>query len=161
MWGDEFFVADPPAITQLIKAYEEYDAPMIAGVRIPQKDISKYGIADITLVKDNIYKINRTVEKPNPADAPSNLATHGNYLLTPDIFDILENLKPGKGGEIWIVEAIGELIKKRDVYAVELKNAKYYDCGSKVGYLKAVVDFGLLHEDTSSEFKEYLKSLKL
>lgn len=162
MWGDEFFWADPPAVTQLVDAYEKYGNPTIAGVRIEEKNLSKYGIADVTPVEGNIFKINKIVEKPErAADAPSNLATHGNYLLTPDIFKILEDLKPGKDGEIWIAEAIDELIKKRDVYAVELKNAKYYDCGSKVGYLKAVVDFGLLHEDTNGDFREYLKSLKL
>ena len=161
MWGDEFFEADPSTPAQLITAFEKYNSPAIAGVRIPQKDISKYGIADITLVEDNIFKINKIVEKPDPAAAPSDLATHGSYLFTPDIFEILEKLVPTKGGEIWIADAIDKLIKKRDVYAVELKNAKYYDCGSKVGYLKAVVDFGLSHEDTNGEFRSYLKSLEL
>ncbi|OGD92996.1 UTP--glucose-1-phosphate uridylyltransferase [Candidatus Curtissbacteria bacterium RIFCSPHIGHO2_01_FULL_41_44] len=161
MWGDEFFKADPVAAKQLIEAYEEYNAPVIAGIRIEKKDLSKYGIADVTPVAGNIFKINKIVEKPDPDRAPSNLATHGSYLFTHDIFEILENLKPGMDGEIWIADAIDELISKRDVYAVELKNAKYYDCGSKVSYLKAVVDHGLAHEDTNGEFRAYLKSLKL
>ncbi|OGE09711.1 UTP--glucose-1-phosphate uridylyltransferase [Candidatus Curtissbacteria bacterium RIFCSPLOWO2_01_FULL_42_26] len=161
MWGDEFFEAKPPAISQLIDAYEKYDSPVIAGVRVEKKDLPKYGIADVTPVQDNIFKINKIVEKPDEASAPSDLATHGNYLFTPDIFDILESLKPTKSGEIWIADAIDELIAKRDVYAVELTNAKYYDCGSKFGYLKAVVDHALLHEDLNGEFKEYLKSLNL
>ncbi len=161
MWGDEFFWADPPAVTQLVDAYEKYGNPTIAGVRIDEKNLSKYGIADVTPVEGNIFKINKIVEKPEPVDAPSNLATHGNYLLTPDIFKILQDLKPGKGGEIWIAEAIDELIKKRDVYAVELKNAKYYDCGSIVGCRKAVWYWGLRHEDTGLGLKEYLKSLDL
>ena len=161
MWGDEFFEAKPPAISQLIDVYEKYDSPVIAGVRVEKKDLPKYGIADVTPVQDNIFKINKIVEKPDEASAPSDLATHGNYLFTPDIFDILESLKPTKSGEIWIADAIDELIAKRDVYAVELTNAKYYDCGSKFGYLKAVVDNALLHEDLNGEFKEYLKSLNL
>ena len=161
MWGDEFFRANPPAVKQLIKAYEELDAPVIAGVRIAKGDLSKYGIADVTAVRDNIFKIGEIVEKPKPDEAPSDLATHGNYIFTPDIFDILANLKPSRSGEIWIADAIDELIKKRDVYAVELKDAKYYDCGSKLSYLKAVVDIGLQHPKISSEFREYLKSLKL
>src|SRR3989338_4269688 len=161
MWGDEFFKADPVAAKQLIEAYEEYNAPVIAGIRIEKKDLSKYVIADVTPVAGNIFKINKIVEKPDPDRAPSNLATHGSYLFTHDIFEILENLKPGMDGEIWIADAIDELISKRDVYAVELKNAKYYDCGSKVSYLKAVVDHGLAHEDTNGEFRAYLKSLKL
>lgn len=161
MWGDEFFEADPPAVAQLIKVYEEFNSPVIAGVRIEEKNLNRYGIADVTPVRGNIFKINNIVEKPTPGEAPSNLATHGNYLLTPDIFEILTGLKPQKSGEIWIAQAIDELIKKRDVYAVELANAKYYDCGSKIDYLKAVVDFGLKHQDTNGQFRAYLKTLKL
>lgn len=161
MWGDEFFSANPPAVTQLIEAYEKYETPVIAGVRIEKEDLAKYGIADVKHVEENIFKINKIVEKPDADSAPSDLATHGNYLFTPDIFDILENLKSSKSGEIWIADAIDELIKKRDVYAVELKNAKYYDCGSKIGYLRAVVDHGLGHPDIKDEFREYLRRLEL
>ncbi len=161
MWGDEFFQANPPAPAQLIEAYEKYEAPVIAGVRIPKEDIHKYGIADVTPIEGNVFKINKIVEKPEPDSAPSDLATHGSYLFTPDIFEILENVVPGRGGEIWIADAIDELIKKRDVYAVELKDAKYYDCGSKLSYLKALVDHGLEHEDTKDEFRRYLKGLEL
>ena len=161
MWGDEFFSAKPPAVTQLIEAYEKFDAPVIAGVRIPKQDLPKYGIADITPAGDNFFKINKIVEKPTIDNAPSDLATHGNYIFTPEIFEILENLKPSKSGEIWIADAIDELIKARDVYAVELKSAKYYDCGSKIGYLRAVVDHGLMHPDVGEELRAYLKSLEL
>lgn len=161
MWGDEFFKAEPSAVVQLIEAYEKYDSPVIAGVRVPKQDLSKYGIADVTEVGDNIFKINKIVEKPEPESAPSDLATHGNYLFTPDIFEILENLTPTKDGEIWIADAVDELIGKRQVLAVELVNAKYYDCGSKVSYLRAVVDLALEHEDTNGQFRAYLKSLKL
>lgn len=161
MWGDEFFSAKPAALTQLIDAYQELNAPVIAGVRIAQKDLSKYGIADVTAVRDNIFKINKIVEKPEPSEAPSNLATHGNYLFTPEIFEVLSVMSPTKGGEIWLADAIDALIKKRDVYACELKDAKYYDCGSKLDYLKAVVELGLLHADINGEFRKYLKSLEL
>ena len=161
MWGDEFFQAEPPASKQLIEAFEKYEKPVIAGIRIQRADLPKYGIADVTPVENNIFKINRIVEKPKVEEAPSDLATHGTYLFTPDIFTILENLKPARDGEIWIADAIDGLIAKRDVYACELKNAKYYDCGSTVSYLKAVVDFGLLDEDINGEFRSYLKSLKL
>lgn len=161
MWGDEFFEAKPSAPAQLISAYEKYGCPIIAGVRVPREDVVKYGIADVVPVESNIFKIEKIVEKPEVGTAPSDLATHGSYLFTPDIFEILSNLKPTKNGEIWIADAIDELIEKRDVYACELQNCKYYDTGSKVGYLRAVVDFGLQHEDTNGEFRKYLKSLKL
>lgn len=161
MWGDEFFQAEPPAPAQLIAVYEKYNCSVIAGVRVPKEDVVKYGIAEVSSVEGNVFKINRIVEKPKPEEAPSDLATHGSYLFTPDIFEILEKLKPTRDGEIWIADAINQLIAKRDVYACELKNSKYYDTGSKVGYLKAVVDFALEHEDTNGEFKKYLKSLDL
>ncbi|OGD87027.1 UTP--glucose-1-phosphate uridylyltransferase [Candidatus Curtissbacteria bacterium RIFCSPHIGHO2_01_FULL_41_11] len=161
MWGDEFFQADPCAPAQLISAYEKYGKCAIAGVRIPKEDVHKYGIADVSPVEENIFKINKIFEKPEPAEAPSDLATHGSYLFTPDIFEILENLKPAKSGEIWLADAIDQLIAKRDVYAVELVGAKYYDCGDKVSYLKAVIDHGLSHPDTASELREYLKGLDL
>lgn len=161
MWGDEFFQADPAAPEQLIAAYEKYGNPTIAGVRVAKEDVVKYGIADISAVENNIFKINKIVEKPEVSQAPSDLATHGSYLFTPDIFEILAKLKPSSSGEIWIADAIEELVRSRDVYAVELQNAKYYDTGSKIGYLRAVVDFGLSHEDTNGEFRQYLKSLDL
>ena len=158
MWGDEFFYADPPAVSQLIEVYNQYEAPVIAGVKVDEEGLGRYGIADVTLVKNNIYKINHIVEKPGVEKAPSHLATHGNYLLTPDIFEILRSLPPGKNGEIWLPEAIDKLISKREVYAVELKDAKYYDCGNKLEYLKAVVEFGLRHDDLRVDFEKFLKN---
>ena len=91
MWGDEFFEAEPSAPAQLMEAYAKYDKPVIAGVRIAKEDLNKYGIADVTRVEENVFKINRIVEKPTPEAAPSDLATHGSYIFTPDIFGILEN----------------------------------------------------------------------
>lgn len=161
MWGDEFFKADPQPVKQLMDAFEKQQKSIIAGVRIPDENISKYGIADITLIEDNLFKINKIVEKPSKEEAPSNLATHGNYIFTPEIFDILEKTQPSKGGEIWLIDAINELAAKDDVFALELKNAMYYDCGSKASYLRTVVDFGLDHPDTREIFKAYLKSLEL
>ena len=161
MWGDEFFQAEPSAPAQLMAAFEKYNCPAIAAVRIPKEDVSKYGIAQVSPIEDNVYKINRIVEKPDAGSAPSDLATHGSYLFTPEIFEILESLKPAKDGEIWIADAIDRLISKRDVYAIELVGAKYYDCGNKLEYLKALVDHGLAHPEINGEFRNYLKQLKL
>jgi UTP--glucose-1-phosphate uridylyltransferase len=159
MWGDDFFYADPPAISQLISAYEQVQSPVIAGIKVREQDFNKYGMGKVSKVKDNLYKLQEIVEKPKVGQSPSNLAVHANYLLTPDIFEILKNLKPGPTGEIWLAEAINQLAKKKDVYAVELKNARYYDCGNKLEYLKAVVEFGLKHEDLKDEFAKYLKNI--
>ncbi|MDD5145252.1 MAG: UTP--glucose-1-phosphate uridylyltransferase [Candidatus Pacebacteria bacterium] len=163
LWGDEFIWADPPRLAQMIEVYKKYKGAVISAVRIDSKDnLSRYGIADLEDVKGNVFKIKKIVEKPLPQEAPSNLATHGAYILPPEIFDIIRNLKPGRGGEIWLTDAINALILQGfPVFACEIKNAKYYDTGNKIEYLKTVVEFALRHQDFGKEFKKYLKDLKL
>jgi UTP--glucose-1-phosphate uridylyltransferase len=163
LWGDEFIYATPPRLLQMIEVHEKYGGIVISGVRIEKKeDLKRYGIADVTQVEGNVYKINEIVEKPDPDQAPSNLATHGGYILPPEIFDALRTQAPGKGGEIWLVDAINKL-KSQGVplYAVEIKNGKYYDTGNKLEYMKTVVELGLKHPDINGEFKKFLKELNL
>lgn len=161
LWGDEFIYSNPPRLKQMLDVWEEYGNPVVSAVRVPDEHVNRYGIADVTPVREFVHKINRMVEKPDIGSAPSNLAAHGAYVLPPEIFDILEHQTPGKGGEVWLPEAVSTLAQSRDVYAVEIQNGKYYDTGNKLEYLKAVVDFGLLHQDLNQEFKEYLKNLEL
>lgn len=184
MWGDEFIYAQPPRLSQMLEVYKKYKGVIISAVRIESKDqLTRYGIADMepidpvrdyrgeeTLLgkrisneaKENVFKIKKIIEKPLPDEAPSNLATHGAYILPPEIFDIIKNLKPGREGEVWLVDAINELIKRDfPVYGCEIENSKYYDTGNKLEYLKTVVEFALKHPDFNSEFKNYLKQLKL
>ncbi|OGY25539.1 MAG: UTP--glucose-1-phosphate uridylyltransferase [Candidatus Woykebacteria bacterium RBG_16_43_9] len=159
MWGDEFIYADPPRLKQLIDVFDKHQSTVISGVRIEQKEyLSKYGISKIEPLEANIFKILDIVEKPDPDVAPSNLATHGAYVFTPSIFEYLNNLKPGKGGELWLPEAVGEMIKRETVLAVEIKNGKYYDTGDKLGYLKAVIDFSLDHKEFGPQISKYLES---
>ena len=162
IWGDEFIMAQPPRLAQMIEVYEKYGGAVISAVRIETDDqLSRYGIADLEPVEKNIFKIKKIVEKPLPTEAPSRLATHGAYILPPEIFDIIRNLKPGKNGEIWLVDAINELIRRNfPVYACEIRNAKYYDTGNKIEYLKTVVEFAIHHPELGEEFKGYLKKLK-
>jgi len=163
LWGDEFIYSTPPRLSQMIEVHEKYGGIVISGVRIEKKeDLKRYGIADVTQVEGNVYKINEIVEKPDPDKAPSNLATHGGYILPPEIFNALREQAPGKGGEIWLVDAINKL-KSQGVplYAVEIKDAKYYDTGNKLEYMKTVVELGLKHPDINGEFKKFLKELKL
>jgi len=136
---------------------------MISGVRIETKDhLSRYGIADLEPIDEQVYRIKRIVEKPLPANAPSNLATHGAYILPPEIFPALKNLKPGKNGEIWLVDAINELKRQGiPIYACEIKNGKYYDTGNKLEYLKTVIEFALQHSEINGEFRKFLKNLPL
>lgn len=161
LWGDEFIYAEPPRLAQMIEVYKKYKGAVISAVRIETKcNLSRYGIADLEPVEDNVSKIKKIVEKPLPTEAPSNLATHGAYILPPEIFEIIKNLKPGRDGEIWLPDAINELIKSGyPVYACEVKNAKYYDTGNKLEYLKTVVEFALRHPEFNDEFKNYLKGL--
>jgi UTP--glucose-1-phosphate uridylyltransferase len=161
LWADEFIYAQPPRLKQMIDAWEEFNVPNISAVRVAEEAVSKYGMADVSLVKGNVFKINRIVEKPEAGKAPSNLATHGAYIMPPRLFEILAETKPGKNGEVWLVDAITALMKEQDVYAVEIKNGTYYDTGSKLEYLKAVVEFGLMHEEIKEEFGQYLKKLKI
>lgn len=161
IWGDEFIYAKPPRAKQCVEVYERYGDPVISAVRVPKNDVSRYGIVDAVEVEKSIWQIRKLIEKPSVDEAPSNLAAHGCYVLTPDIFPILADLKPGKSGEIWLTDAIKELMKSRPVYACEVKNAKYYDTGNKLEYLKTVVEFALQHKELNGDFREYLKSLKL
>ncbi len=163
MWGDEFIKSDPPRLKQMIDVWNKYGGVVISGVRIESRDkLSRYGIAELEPVEDKVFKIKRIVEKPLPEEAPSNLATHGAYILPPEIFDALRQLKPGKGGEIWLVDAINILREQGiPIYACEIENAKYYDTGNKIEYLKTVVEFALNHPDINGDFREYLKSLKI
>jgi UTP--glucose-1-phosphate uridylyltransferase len=163
LWGDEFIYSKPPRLAQMIKVYEKFGGVVISGVKIENKeDLKRYGIADLTHVEGNVYKINKIVEKPEPEQAPSNIATHGGYILPPEIFSALKRVKPGKGGEIWLVDAIN-LLKDEGVpiYAVVIENGKYYDTGNKFEYLKTVVEFALDHEEINGEFRTFLKSLKI
>jgi UTP--glucose-1-phosphate uridylyltransferase len=161
IWGDEFIYAEPPRLAQMMKVHEKYGGVVISGVRIENKDdLKRYGIADIIPVEDGVFEIKRIVEKPSPEEAPSNLATHGAYILPPEIFAALKSVKPGKGGEIWLTDGINVL---RDqgvpIYACEIKNGKYFDTGNKMEYMRTVVEFGLRHPEIGEEFKQWLKEI--
>ena len=158
LWGDEFIYATPPRLKQMIEVFEKYNDPVISGVRISnKKDLSRYGIAKIKPVEKGIFEIKEIVEKPKPEKAPSNLATHGAYILTPDIFDNLRSQKLGKGGELWLIDGINALRRNHKIYACEITNSKYYDTGNKLEYMKTTVDFALSHPEIGKDFKKYLK----
>jgi UTP--glucose-1-phosphate uridylyltransferase len=163
MWGDEFIYSNPPRLSQMIRVYEKFGGAVISAVRIQNKeDLKRYGIADVEPVEGNIYKIKNIVEKPHPDKAPSNLAAHGAYILPPEIFNILRQQQPGTGGEIYLPEAIAELIKTGyPVYACEIENGRYYDTGDKLEYMKTVVELALQHPDINGDFRKFLKELNL
>ena len=160
LWGDEFFYnPKKPRLKQLIKVYEKYSDPVLTAYKTDKEGTKKYGILDAVKIEKNIYQVNKIVEKPGPEKAPSNLASLGGYILTPDIFKALEETKLGKGGELWLVDAIFKLSKKRALYACEVE-AEYYDAGSKIGWLKANIDFALRRKEIKGDFKKYLRKIK-
>ncbi|HAF22324.1 MAG TPA: UTP--glucose-1-phosphate uridylyltransferase [Blastocatellia bacterium] len=160
MLSDDIIDSETPALKQLLDVYEKYDAPVLGTMRVAGEAISRFGVIDADEVEDGVYKIKDMVEKPPVSEAPSDLAIIGRYVLTPDIFDAIEQTSPGAIGEIQITDAMRSLLKKRPFYAVRFKG-KRYDAGDKLGFLIATVEFALQHEELASEFREYLKSLKL
>jgi len=163
LWGDEFIYSKPARLAQMMEVYDKYGGIVISGVKIEKKaDLKRYGIADLEHVEGRVSKIKSIVEKPDPENAPSDIATHGAYILPPEIFKALRELKPGKGGEIWLTDAINVL---RDegvpVYAVEIENGKYYDTGNKLEYMKTTIDLALQHPEIADDLRAYLKTLEL
>lgn len=159
MLSDDIIDAEKPALRQMLDVYEKYDAPVIGTMQVAGEAISRFGVIDAEEVSDGVYKINGMVEKPSFADAPSDLAIIGRYILTPDIFDEIETTQPGAGGEIQITDAMSSLLKKRPFYAVRLEGSRH-DAGDKLGFLIATVEFALKREDLAPDFKDYLRSLK-
>jgi UTP--glucose-1-phosphate uridylyltransferase len=159
MWGDEFFYTPKkPQLKQLMEVYEKYGDPVLTAYEVDDKGTEKHGIIDALEVEDSIYQVKNIVEKPGPKKAPSCLASLGGFIFTPDIFDALENTKLGKDGELWLVDAIFKLLKKHTIYAKKIDGV-YYDTGSKLGYLKANVDFALRDNKLADEFRDYLRSV--
>ncbi len=158
MLSDDIIDSEIPGLKQLLDVYERYDAPVIGTMQVAGEAISRFGVLDVEEIQEGDYKVKDMVEKPAFSDAPSDLAIIGRYVLTPDIFDELENTKPGAIGEIQITDAMRSLLKKRPFYAVRFKGTRY-DAGDKLGFLVATVELALKHDDVAAEFKEYLKSL--
>ncbi len=159
MLGDDIMEDNVPLTKQLINDYDKTMASTLAVMKVPHDETSKYGIiAPDEKVGPNLYGVDHFVEKPNPEDAPSDLAIVGRYLLRPEIFSILENQEPGAGGEIQLTDAIDELNKTQRVFAHEFKG-KRYDVGDKLGMLEANIEFGLKHPEIKDGLKKYLKKL--
>ncbi len=145
-----------PVLSQMTDLFDKVQSSIVAVEEVDPSETHKYGIVRITDVDGRTGKIQEIVEKPLPEHAPSNLGVVGRYILTPEIFGILENLPKGLGGEIQLTDAIAQLMKTQDVYSYAYRG-KRYDCGSKLGYLAATVEYGVNHKDLGEDFKVYLK----
>jgi UTP--glucose-1-phosphate uridylyltransferase len=160
MLADDIVDAETPALKQMLKVYEQFDAPVLGTMQIAGEAISRFGVIDAEEVSDGVFKIKDMVEKPPFAEAPSDLAIIGRYILTPDIFEEIERTGAGAGGEIQITDAMRSLLKKRPFYAVRFEGTRH-DAGDKLGFLIATVEFALKRPDLGPDFRDYLRSLKL
>ncbi len=165
--SDDVVVGDRPAIGQLMHAYDQTHASVVAVMEVPPEDTGRYGIIDpepsgdgLDLNHGRLHKVRGVVEKPDPSVAPSNLAIIGRYVLTPKIFEKLEQTQRGAGGEIQLTDAIEALMQEQAVYAYEFEG-KRYDAGTTMGWLKASVELALERPDLSAEFRAYLANLAL
>ena len=159
MLGDDIMQAKEPLTKQLIDVYEKTHASNIAVMEVPHEETSKYGIiAPERELEDGIYNVEYFVEKPKPEDAPSDLAIIGRYLLTPEIFEILENQAPGAGGEIQLTDAIDTLNKTQRVFAKRF-DGKRYDIGNKLGFLEMSIEYGLKHPEIKEGLRDYLLNI--
>lgn len=161
--SDDIIASETPCVRQLLDIYEYYGASVLALMEVPGDHISAYGVVDAELVADNgrqnrLYRIRNMVEKPKPADAPSNLAIIGRYILTPEIFQCIEAIEPGSGGEIQLTDALKYMLRNRPIYGLKFEGTRY-DAGDKLGFLKATVEFALNRHDLGESFRKYITSL--
>jgi UTP--glucose-1-phosphate uridylyltransferase len=163
MLGDDIIDAPVPCLKQMMDLFEKLQGSIIATCEVPHSEIHHYGVirgVPLDGFHGRVYRIQDVVEKPPAAEAPSNMAIIGRYILTPEIFAILEKTRTGRGGEIQLTDGIRILLEQQPVYAYKFDGTRY-DAGDKLGFLKATVEFALRREDLGKEFRDYLSSLKL
>ena len=158
LWGDDVVVADPPCLKQMVDVYNRYGRSVLAAMRVPERDYPKYGMIKTSAkIEERVYRVEDLIEKPAVEESPSDLAQVKAYILTPEIFRFLESTKASKGGEIWLADAIRELLKHEVCYAYEFIGRRY-DAGSVLEYLQANVDLALQRPEFSGQFLEYLRA---
>lgn len=153
--GDDVVDSEVPCLKQLMDCYKEYKTTILGVQTVKHEEVNKYGIVDGIHIEDRVYKVKKLVEKPSVEEAPSNVAILGRYIITPQIFDILQNTEPGKGGEIQLTDALQTLIENEAMYAYNFEGRRY-DVGDKLGFLQATVEFALKRDDLREPFIEYL-----
>ena len=153
--GDDVVDSEVPCLKQLMDCYKEYKTSILGVQTVAHEDVNKYGIVDGIHIEDRVYKVKKLVEKPAIDEAPSNVAILGRYIITPQIFDVLQNTKPGKGGEIQLTDALQTLIENEAMYAYNFEGRRY-DVGDKLGFLQATVEYALKREELREPFIQYL-----
>lgn len=157
--GDDVVYNDQkPCLKQLIDCYGEYNTSVLGVQTVAPENVNKYGIVGGIQIEDRVYKVKELVEKPSLKEAPSNVAILGRYIITPKIFEILENTVPGKGNEIQLTDALLKLIEEEAMYAYDFEGRRY-DVGDKLGFLEATIEYALRKEELRDDFIEYLKNI--
>nr|WP_281185606.1 UTP--glucose-1-phosphate uridylyltransferase GalU [Staphylococcus schleiferi] len=157
--GDDIVESDTPAIQQLIEEYDRTGKSVIGVQEVPEQETHRYGIVDPKSKDNRLYEVTKFVEKPAPGTAPSNLAIMGRYVLTPDIFDYLENQEKGAGGEIQLTDAIERLNQSEQVFAYDFEGERF-DVGEKIGFVKTTIQYALKDEEMSEEIRQFIQTLK-
>lgn len=157
--GDDVVYNDnKPCLKQLIDCYGEYKTSVLGVQKVADENVDKYGIVSGIQIEDRVYKVKNLIEKPSVDEAPSNIAILGRYIITPKIFEILENTAPGKGNEIQLTDGLLKLIEEEAMYAYDFEGRRY-DVGDKLGFLEATVEYAMRREDLREDFREYLQSI--
>ena len=159
MLGDDVVDSEVPCLKQLINCFDEYKTTILGVQQVPHDEVSKYGIVKGMNIEERVYKVKDLIEKPKVEEAPSDIAILGRYIITPQIFDILEKTTPGKGGEIQLTDALRTLISQEAMYAYNFEGRRY-DVGDRLGFLEATVEYALKRDDINQQFYKYLVSLK-
>jgi UTP--glucose-1-phosphate uridylyltransferase len=156
--GDDLVLSKTPCCRQMISLYDEVQKPIVAIQRVPMDQTQNYGIVEGQPYKERTYKVERLYEKPTPGTTESDMAIIGRYILQPEIFSLIEETEPGHGGEIQLTDALLELSKQKGMYAYEFDGIRF-DAGDKLGYLKAIIAFGVRHPELGEEFKKHIKQV--
>jgi UTP--glucose-1-phosphate uridylyltransferase len=159
MLADDLIDAETPGIRQLVEIFTETEESVVAVMKVPLDEVHQYGVIKGKEVKPRLYAVEATVEKPAAKDAPSQMAIIGRYVLRPEIFSILQNLPPGRGGEIQLTDGLAQLVRERKIFGCEFTGDRY-DIGDKFGFVRATVAYALKRKDLRDKLIEYLKSLK-
>lgn len=157
--GDDIVIGETPAIKQLIEIFEHFNTPVLGVERVPWENVSKYGIVDGKEIQKGLYEVQNLIEKPSKEETPSNIAIVGRYVLTPEVFDALKDVKPGKGGEIQLTDALKLLVEKgTKMLAKEIEGGRY-DVGTKLGFIIANIEVALARKDLRDDLRSYLKNI--
>lgn len=155
---DDIIESTTPCLKQMIDVYDRFRCSVLAIERVESTEVEKYGIVEPRAIEERVYQVLNVIEKPSPQRAPSNLGVVGRYILTPQIFEVLEQTPPGKGGEIQLTDGIQRLLRRQAVYAYEFEGIRY-DAGTPLGFLKASVDIAIRRPDIGEGFRRYLTSI--